>query len=76
MPDDFGNILSNLEFLDLSDCQLYTLTRSIIQISNLKELILTKNHLSTLPILPSSLEKLVLRNFNISLFNYYFFLGY
>jgi len=62
IPEDIGNTLSSLEFLDCSGCNLLKVPRSIVLLSNLKELVLSRNSLSMLPPLPSSLERLDISN--------------
>lgn len=47
---------SCLEYLNLSNCHLISLPRSIGNMENLKELVLSKNSLSNLPLLSESLE--------------------
>lgn len=47
-----------LEYLDLSNCHLISLPKVFSCLEGLKELVLTKNSLSSLPLLPMSLEKL------------------
>lgn len=53
--------MPNVEYLELSSCNLLSIPKAIINLKNLKELNLSKNSLSVLPPLPESLEKLVWR---------------
>lgn len=58
LNDNLGKKLQCLHFLDLSQCNLMVLPNCIIQLTQLEELVVSRNALAILPALPESIEKL------------------
>lgn len=60
VPPSLGSVMMNLEFLDISDNKTYQLTREIANLRNLRELYVSNNRMTEIPLEVCKLPLVVL----------------